>query len=195
MSGPEDDDRAGRLAHLLAAAHAGDVQAFERLHQLTSTRLLTIVRRIQRDRGDAEDVLQEVYLKVWNATHTFDAARGGVETWLAGVARHCAIDSLRRAGRRPIAAWAPVDVDVYAALASPEPGPLDLALQAEAARLLQARLRILGTEQRRCLFHAYWHDLSHDEIARATGHPLGTVKSWMRRSLISLRHTLAPLQA
>ena len=191
----EDEERTARLAQLLAAAHLDDVRAFACLYRLTSQRLLAIVRRIQRDRAEADDVLQDVYLKIWNARHQFDGGRGRVEPWLAGIARNCAIDSLRRAGRRPSLSGAAPDVDVYASFASPDPGPLDQVLQAEADRSLWTCMRQLGAEQRRCLFQAYWHDLSQDEIARLTGHPLGTVKSWMRRSLATLHGSLTALQA
>lgn len=192
---PGPTDREADLLGLLARSHAGDTGAFARLYDITSPRLLGIIGRIQRERDEAEEVLQEVYLKVWNARTQFDNARGGVEQWLAGIARHGAIDSIRKRERRPAQSHAFDDEDVYEHIASHDADPLEAAVRADLAQAIRACVRSLGAEQRQCLFHAFWQELSHDEIARATGHPLGTVKSWMRRSLQTMRIHLAPLQA
>lgn len=187
--------RETELALLLHDASAGDVPSFEKLYALTSARLLGVIRRIQRDQAEAEDLLQETYLKVWNSRGRFDVERGGVEQWLARIARNGAIDSHRRRERRPQALLHSSEQDVYAQLASTDVGPLEQAILTDQAALLRRCMRSLGSEQRQCLFHAFYEDLSHDEIARHTGHPLGTVKSWMRRSLQSLRVSLSPREA
>lgn len=190
-----DEDRESLLYRLLADSHAGDARAFQRLYEITSARVLGIIHRTQRERAEADEVLQEVYLKVWNARSTFDATRGGVEQWLARIARNSVIDSIRRRGRRPSEATAVADEDVYEQLACGRPGPLELAMHADRAHAIRRYLRDLGADQRQVLALAFWHDLSHDEIAKATGHPLGTIKSRIRRSLHQMRGALASLQA
>src|ERR1700709_1873693 len=93
--------RSVELSSLLARAGLGDRAAFATLYDRTSAHLLGVVLRIQRDRALAEDILQEVYVNVWRAAQSFDAAQSQPLTWLTSVARNRAIDSLRRAQSQP----------------------------------------------------------------------------------------------
>src|SRR5512132_3083514 len=127
-------DRSRELAQLLARAGLGDRPAFATLYARTSAHLFAVVLRINRDRAQAEDILQEVYVNVWRAAKGFDAAQSQPLTWLTSIARNRAIDSLRRNQSRPqiqgssaFAGAADAEDDsVYDTVADNAPGPLDL---------------------------------------------------------------------
>lgn len=185
---PED------LAHWLARSALGDRAAFERLYEATCSRLFAVVLRIQRDRGLAEELLQEVYVTVWHSAGGFDAARSQPLTWLTAIARNRAIDSLRRAAVRPAAPTEELDTDT---LEDERPGPAELLQRALDRQLLGLCLEQLAPPQRQSIALAFYDGLSHAEIALHLREPLGTVKAWLRRSLQALRscldsHTAAP---
>jgi RNA polymerase sigma factor (sigma-70 family) len=184
------------LGALLAAAGAGCRTSFERLYTLTHRRLFGIVLRMQPHRGDAEEVLQEVYVKVWRHSATFTTDKGCAIHWLVGIARHTALDSLRRARRRPVAALQGADdADPYEGLLSHGPDPFDGLMAASRNRAVAEALGMLTKEQRESLTLAFYEGLSHPEIALRLQKPLGTVKSWIRRSLQTLRPQLAGMKS
>jgi RNA polymerase sigma factor (sigma-70 family) len=188
--------RSVELSSLLARAGLGDRAAFATLYERTSPHLLGVVLRIQRDRALAEDILQEVYVNVWRAAQSFDAAQSQPLTWLTSVARNRAIDSLRRAQSQPQLKTnvnsTPDDeeTDVYDTVADDAPGPLDLLSQASEARALGACMEGLSAQQRQSVALAFFDGLSHAEVAESMRQPLGTVKSWVRRALLSLKNCL-----
>jgi len=98
---PDAADRSQALADLLSRVALGDRAAFDRLYRDTSPHLLGVILRIQRDRAQAEDVLQEVYVNVWRSAQSFNPALSQARTWLNSVARNRAIDSLRRRQAEP----------------------------------------------------------------------------------------------
>ena len=211
-------DRSVELSGLLARAGLGDRVAFAALYERTSAHLLGVVLRIQRDRAMAEDILQEVYVNVWRAAKSFDAAQSQPLTWLTSIARNRAIDGLRRAQAQPqlkttpnraidsvrrlqtqpqMRAAAPSsegrdseDDDVYDTVADESPGPLDLLSRAAESRSLAACMDKLAPSQRQSLALAFFQGLSHAEVATQMRQPLGTVKSWVRRSLATLKSCL-----
>jgi RNA polymerase sigma-70 factor (ECF subfamily) len=196
---PKSDwsDRSLELSRLLARTGLGDRAAFATLYERTSAHLLGVVMRIQRDRALAEDILQEVYVNVWRAAQSFDAAQSQPLTWLTSVARNRAIDSLRRAQAQPalktnITTTSNDDeeTDVYDTVADDAPGPLDLLSRASDARALSACMQGLSAQQRQSVALAFFDGLSHAEVAEAMRQPLGTVKSWVRRALMSLKSCL-----
>ena len=201
MPTPQSDwsERSLELSRLLARAGLGDRAAFATLYERTSSHLLGVVLRIHRDRAQAEDILQEVYVKVWRAAQSFDAAQSQPLTWLTSIARNRAIDSLRRASTQPqlqtnfstpFSANDPEDSDVYDTVASEAPGPLELLGRASDARALTACMEGLNAQQRQSLALAFFDGLSHAEVAQHMRQPLGTVKSWVRRALLSLKSCL-----
>jgi len=103
MSKPPSDwpEKSQELSHLLSRAGLGDRAAFATLYERTSAHLFAVVLRINRDRGQAEDVLQEVYVNVWRSASSFDAAQSQPLTWMTSIARNRAIDGLRRAQTTP----------------------------------------------------------------------------------------------
>lgn len=198
MATPQSDwtERSLELSKLLARAGVGDRAAFATLYERTSSHLLGVVLRIQRDRAQAEDTLQEVYVNVWRAAQSFDAAQSQPLTWLSSIARNRAIDSLRRTQTQPqfrstITSTADEeDNDVYDTVADDAPGPLDLLSRASDARALSSCMQGLSAQQRQSVALAFFDGLSHAEVAEQMRQPLGTVKSWVRRALMSLKSCL-----
>ena len=190
----EWSERSVELAQLLSRAGLGDRAAFAKLYAQSSAHLFAVVLRINRDRAQAEDILQEVYVNVWRAAASFNAAQSQPLTWLTSIARNRAIDSLRRANTQPQLrsghASDDEDSDVYDETADDGPGPLELLSRAAEARQLQHCMKDLSAPQRQSLALAYFDGLSHAEVADQMGQPLGTVKSWVRRALMLLKGCL-----
>lgn len=186
------------LANLLARTGLGERAAFATLYQRTSAHLLGVVLRIQRDRAHAEDILQEIYINVWRAAGSFDAAQSQPMTWLTSIARNRAIDSLRRRQTQPQlvsttlgdAGADEADDDAYAQHADESDGPLELLSRASDARSLEACMQVLSPAQRHSVALAFYDGLSHAEVAQHLRQPLGTVKSWLRRALTALKTCL-----
>ena len=198
-SAPASDwsERSVELSTLLSRAGLGDRVSFATLYERTSAHLLGVVLRIQRDRALAEDILQEVYVNVWRAAASFDAAQSQPLTWLTSVARNRAIDSLRRAHVQPqlqtnlsASSDESEETNVYDAVADEAPGPLELLSRASDARALGNCMEDLTAQQRQSVALAFFDGLSHAEVADTMRQPLGTVKSWVRRALISLKNCL-----
>lgn len=187
-------ERSRQLSQLLARAGLGDRAAFATLYDRTSSHLFAVVLRICRDRAQAEDILQEVYVNVWRAASGFDAAQSQPLTWLTSIARNRAIDSLRRGQTQPRLQSShgadDEDSDVYDTTADDSPGPLELLSRASDARALSTCLEDLTPPQRQSVALAFYDGLSHAEVAEKMGQPLGTVKSWVRRALLSLKSCL-----
>lgn len=175
-----------RIDALLAQVAGGDRQAFESLYRMTSGALFGICLRVLADRGEAEDVLQEVYVTVWAKAVQFDAARASASTWLGMIARNRAIDRLRALPPRTRMA------SIEAAEAIPDAGPSP-AVEAEAATdraRLDHCLDQLDQRRRSLIRVAFFDGATYEELAARLGSPLGSVKSWIRRGLLQLRGCL-----
>jgi RNA polymerase sigma factor (sigma-70 family) len=138
-----------------------------------------------------------VFVNVWKAASGFDAARAQPLTWLTSIARNKAIDSLRRQATQPQLDTAGVPDDDEDALpdrlnSTPDdgPGPLELLSRASEVRALDECLEHLSAPQRQSVAMAFYDGLSHAEVAERLREPLGTVKSWVRRALLTLRGCL-----
>jgi RNA polymerase sigma-70 factor (ECF subfamily) len=188
-------ERSRELSQLLARAGLGDRAAFARLYERSSGHLFAVVLRIQRDRAQAEDLLQDIYVSVWKAAASFDAARSQPLTWLTSIARNRAIDSLRRAQAQPRTESSSRDddddrPDAAETWADDGPGPLELLGRASDARELSQCMEHLSPPQRQSVALAFFDGLSHAEVAEQLREPLGTVKSWVRRALMTLKGCL-----
>lgn len=177
------------LAALLAAAAGGDEAAFKELYRLSGAKLFGIVLRIVRRRAAAEEILQEVYVRIWDHAGDYRPDKGSPMTWMIAIARNRALDWQRndraRGGELPIDEAPGRD-----AWADPEPDPLDWAMAREDARALHDCLERLEEEPRTCLVLAYCEGYTHDELSERLGRPLGTVKSWIRRGQARLKDCL-----
>ncbi len=194
-SSSTNDDRNAALAQMLARVALGDRAAFAALYKAVSAQLLGVILRIQRDRAQAEDVLQEIFVTIWRAAQGFDAARAQPMTWLTSIARNRAIDSLRRNKTEVATVSAVGDDDDNApnlvdTLPSDLDGPLEMLSQAAQARAVTHCIGALSAEQQQCVALAYYQGLSHSEVAQHLRQPLGTVKSWVRRALMALKECL-----
>ena len=172
-------------ADLLAAIAGGNQDALKSLYDAQSARLFGIAMAILRDRPAASDVLQETFVRVWQRAGQFDPGQGSVEAWLTSIARHAALDIARGRGRE-----APTD-DPGLGDAAIDPDALDALGAGEDGTRLRDCLQRLEPKTRQSIVLAYVHGLSHPEIAARLNEPLGTVKSWVGRGLISLRECLS----
>ena len=183
---PEQDELD---AELLRAVARGDEAAFARVYDRYAPILLGLMLRILRSRPEAEDVLQEVFLQVWQQARAFDPARGRAFTWLATLARSRAIDRLRAVDSRERAAQRSAE-DGRPPAAGSEGWAEEGALRAERAEAVRAALAELPEEQRQVLLLAYLEGMSQSEIAAAKNQPLGTVKTRTRTGLKRLSEAL-----
>ena len=167
---------------MLRIRDAQDKAAFAELFAHFAPRVKGFLMRSGADASLAEECAQEVMATVWLKAHLFDPARASVATWIFTVARNRKIDILRKE-RRPDPEELP-----WGPEAEPEQEDV-LALQQESEILAKA-LAELPEAQRELIQKAYFGDLSHSEIAAATGLPLGTIKSRLRLALERLRHAM-----
>lgn len=182
---PVNEPDGAELEALLSRCAAGDRSALEILYTRVAPILLAVLMRILRRRDAAEDALQDVFVSVWQRARQFDPIRGRALAWLVSMARYRAIDMQRSA--RPAVALN--DASALEPQLQSE-GPLDASEMLGAGALLLRCLEQIAAPQRHCLMLAYHEGLTHSEIARAVNEPLGTVKSWVRRSLLALRKCL-----
>ena len=173
------------LDGLLAAVATGDRNALKAVYARQSTRLFGIAMAILRDRTAAADVMQEAFLKVWQRAGQFDPERGPAGAWLGQVVRNAALDAARARGREVLTDDPTLGDGAVAATA------LDDLANAEDGARLRACLGQLEPKPREGIILAFVHGLSHPEVAERLGQPLGTVKSWIRRGLLSLRACLS----
>jgi RNA polymerase sigma-70 factor (ECF subfamily) len=177
-------------AELLRAVARGDESAFARVYDHYSPILLGLLLRILRSRAEAEDVLQEVFLQVWQQARSFDPARGRPFTWLVTLARSRAIDRLRAVDSRERAALRSAEEGAVPAQ-QPAAGWADEeAIRAERAEAVRDALGELPEEQRQVLVLAYLEGMSQSEIAASKNQPLGTVKTRTRAGLKKLSESL-----
>lgn len=175
---------------LIARIEARDADALARLYDRHAARLLGLAERILGGGGEAEEVVQEVFLYVWRAAASFDPARGSALAWLLVATRSRAIDRLR--ARRPASSRGELRrLDEVRESAAPEDVERDSASRQWEA-VCRAAIRELPDEQRRVLELAYFEGLTHVEIAEKTATPLGTVKTRVRLGLMKLRERIRP---
>lgn len=168
---------------LLARIRAHEAEAIGELYDRHNRLLFGLIVRIVRNRGEAEEVLQDVFLQVWKRADTYKAELGTPVQWLVRIARNRAIDRLRANGVR-----------TRVLEATPPPSLLDCpethAALSEQQRTLARALDALRVEDRQLLEHAYFLGLTQSELARRFNLPLGTVKTRIRAALTTLRREL-----
>lgn len=176
---PRQADVEGMIARVALA----DRQAFEALYDATSAKLHAVCLSILKDRPAAEEVLQEVYIRVWNNAGRYASNGLSPMTWLITIARNRAIDRLRARSRQP--AQAPAEA--AEAVASAAPGPEETAILNQQRRRLEGCLDEMDEVQAQALRAVYLEGASYAELAQSAGTPINTVRSWLRRGLLRLR--------
>ncbi len=175
--------READLARLIARVAGGDRLALRSLYEATAPKLLGILHRILRDRDAAEDALQEVFVSVWQRADRYDPQAGPPLTWLGAITRHKAIDRVRQ---EKAARLTPVEEGFMERLADTGDGEDDLARRDALARCLDT----VEADRRDCLVLAYCEGWSREELAARHDRPVNTIKTWLRRGLLSLRGCL-----
>jgi RNA polymerase sigma-70 factor, ECF subfamily len=169
---------------LIEAVGRGSQVALKRLYELESRRLYGIALRIVRRPEIAADVLQETFVQIWQNAAAFSVERGAGAAWLTGIVRFRSLDAVRKLGREVL---------------TDDPALGDVALQPDVIEKIDAAaetgalrrcFKLLDDQQRRCIVLAFVDGLSHSEITERINVPLGTVKSWIRRGLLTLRRCL-----
>ena len=179
----------------LAAVADKDLEAFRSLYDTTSAKLFGFALRILVKRELAEEVLQESFVSVWNNAGTYQAGLAAPMTWMTTIVRNKAFDLLRRAQHAVEIDADSFDKDVMEAMESSDPSPLALLqLTDEAQGLARCMTRLEGLH-RQAIALAFYHDLSHSEVAEQLRLPIGTVKTWIRRGLERLRLCLQKQEA
>jgi RNA polymerase sigma-70 factor, ECF subfamily len=173
---------------LMIALTRGETWAMTALYDRYTRLVYSLALRILNDRAAAEEVVQEVFVKVWRRAREFDAQRGKFSAWLSGIAHHHAIDELRRRRARPVASE---DEDSLANIAAATPTPDDAAQTSLERRRILDALQEIPTEQRRCIEMAYFEGYTQEEISERLDEPLGTVKTRMRLGMQKLKVLLA----
>jgi RNA polymerase sigma-70 factor (ECF subfamily) len=180
LSGEHDEDLARRLRQRDARAMS---DLYDRFGRLAFSVILSIVR----DASTAEDLVQETFLRVWNRIHAFEAGRGALGPWLLAIARNRAIDHVRSLRSR-------MDRNSFELDAREHPSLfVDMerdVFNTDRARLIKRAISRLNENQRTVIELAYYEGLSQTEMAEKMGQPLGTVKTWVRSALRSLREEL-----
>ncbi len=193
------DELETRLVDWLSRCALGDRQAFRQLYEATSPRLLGVVAQLVGRGALAEDLLQDVYVRIWKAAGQYRVGAGSPMAWMAATARYRAIDHLRSRGARPEVAISDLptragsddgDEDPTHRLADPGPGPAARIEARSEAEAVQGCLGTLQGSQQQSISLAFYQGLSHGEIAVHLGAPLGSVKTWVRRGLIALKACL-----
>ena len=186
FSGPATADIA-----LLARIAGRDADALGELYDRHSRLLFSLIVRVLRDRGESEDVLQDVFVRIWDRADSYSPALGAPTAWLVRIARNRAIDRLRSRQVRAHVGQSYEDVPV-AADPTPAGNPEQLARTAEHRRAIVAALDQLPPEHRTLIDAAYFDGFTQSELAERFNLPLGTVKTRIRTAMQTLRKTLAP---
>ncbi|WP_184022265.1 sigma-70 family RNA polymerase sigma factor [Sphingobium boeckii] len=174
-----------KLVEALACVGRQETDALRQVYDLTSAKLFGICLRISQDREGAEDILQEVYVSIWNRAASFDPARSSPITWMCTIARNRAID-WRRAQRLPDA---PIE-DAALKMADIRPRAPEIMLAAENRKQLHDCLDALENRQNAAIRSAFLDGLTYAELAARASVPAGTMKSWIRRGLMRLKECL-----
>ncbi|MBV9033117.1 MAG: sigma-70 family RNA polymerase sigma factor [Acidobacteriaceae bacterium] len=171
-------------AALIERLRNRDPEGLAAAYDRYSPLVYSLFLRITRDQSIAEDLVQELFIRVWSHARSFDASKGALGVWILSIARNMAIDHMRSAQARFATRLRPIEHadKVHGEKKSQDPESL-----IDQARTVQAAFAALTLNQKRVLELAYFEGFSQSEIAQHLQEPLGTVKSWMRSALLNLR--------
>ena len=174
------------LVRLLGQVAVGDREAFAAVYRATSAKLYGIILRILHRRDLADEVMQEVYVRIWQHAGEFDADRASPITWMATIARNRALDEARRRGH-------PSLEDTPSASEVPDPQALasDRVEQSDEWKRLMTCLDALGPDKSELVRLAYLEGFTRQQLADSSGQPVATIKTWLHRSLKQLKDCLS----
>jgi len=178
---PPDSATEAQVAAALARCAAGDRTALRVIYDAEAPRMAGVARRMLRRQDLAEEAVQDAFMRVWPAADTFDPQKGAARSWLYAILRNCALTVLRDESRFA------ADEGIAEQAAPMTENALARLPETSALRRCLERL---DAPRRSVVVLAYVHGLSHGELAGKLGVPLGTVKSWVRRSLIALQECM-----
>ncbi len=171
---------------LLLAVAQRDRSAFRTLYNTASPKLYATILRIVRNRPAADEVLQEVFLRIWQKADSFAPEAGPARAWMNSIARNRAIDLLRQKSFTLVDGGADNDVALYERVAEDRDREADMINNAA----LRHCLATIDEPARRCVLLAYYDGYSREELAQRFDRPVNTIKTWLHRSLASLRACL-----
>jgi RNA polymerase sigma-70 factor, ECF subfamily len=186
---PSVVDAAFKTAHvpddqaLIAAIAAGDSNALEQLYDRYAAVVYSVALRMLKNRELAEEVVQEVFWRIWRRSASFANERGRVTQWMFGIAHNLCIDELRRMRARPIAVYEDADRPLIQQLIDEQSDVPANVWSAEQRRVIAEAMRELPAAQRQAIMLAYFGGMSHQEIATKLNRPLGTIKTRVRLGL------------
>ncbi len=180
MEGP-----AAEIAQLISRCALRDRAAFATLYARTSAKLFGVTLRILKNRSEAEEALQEVYVKIWQRADRYRAGAYSPISWLVAIARNHAVDILR--ARKPVSS----DIDEAFDIADPAPDPERAAVASNERAQIERCLGTLDGDKADAIRGAYLDGYSYEELAERHSVPLNTMRTWLRRSLMRLRDCLA----
>jgi len=180
--------RNARLVELIARVALADQRAFAELYQKTSSHLFAVALRIVRERGIAEELLQEAYVNVWHHAGSYAAERAQPTTWLTAIVRNRCLDHVRKRDLDTVSMTRDADDDApELSLPDGGPGPAEMLLAGADAHAIRECVERLEGGSRQAIALAFFQGLTHSELAQHLAQPLGTVKSWIRRGLERLK--------
>jgi len=180
---------------LVEQLHASDQQALDWLYDRYQGTVFAVAQKVLQREADAEEVVLEVFWRIWRQPGSYDASRGSVATYLVLMARSRALDKLRslRAGKRSARTVGDMEQDAQTRGGDPTPAPNELMALQEQREQVHSALEQLSENQQEVLELAFFHPMTHSEIAQRLEIPLGTVKTRIRQGLICLRDHLKPV--
>jgi RNA polymerase sigma-70 factor (ECF subfamily) len=173
------------IAELISRTALRDRQAFRDLYSRTSAKLFGVALRILRDRSEAEEALQDVYIKIWQRADRYVAGGSSPISWMVAVARNHALDVLR--SRRPLSE----DIDAALDVADTAPDPEQATVESGERARIELCLDTLEPDRASAVRGAYLDGSSYEDLAARHKVPLNTMRTWLRRSLLKLRECLS----
>ena len=183
-------DRSARVGALLSRVAMGDQGAFAEFYDLTASHLYGVAVRILKDAAAAEEILQEAYVNVWHHAGSYEVAKSQPMTWLTSIVRNRCLDQLRRREIDTVTLASDDDDAPEHDVSDDAMTPAVMLLAGAEARSVRNCVETLDAGPKQAIALAFYHGLSHAELAAHMRQPLGTVKSWVRRALERLKDCL-----
>lgn len=190
MSAATASSDPAQLRTWLHAAGRHDGVAFRALYDASSPKLYGLALRILGRRELAEEVLQESFVAIWHSAGNYESALSAPMTWMTTIVRNKAFDLLRRTQHDVQIDGEPFDTAVLEALRDPQATPIESLQISSDAKALAGCMSALEEKHRKVIGMAFFHDLSYNDVALQLVLPIGTVKTWIRRSLVRLHDCL-----